>query len=354
MYIFFFQFLMLMTSPLNYPCAEFSIKCYPDTVNVGDSFYVLVSASNPYDHPIGIPTHFTCLYPGGVSIRMSLTNSKNKTIPLFFEDTFFQHVSRVITFVAIPPHENRLIGILTITVPPLEYLYGLQFWRDTLKNLPSDASINLTIETWIPHKTWNQELENDLSYVCGYEERSIVFHRKIYLNLRPQKEMEMIDQWYQNSSNNDFPILGHEQLPSHKVPSYGFLAYDRPPWCFINVGNRYPGPPNHPTTWQGWRELEESITPSTMRDEIRLTRILIQYCDTRDAKVLSELKEWFTGMNEVQRVCMAKSIRDRARGCYGTDLLAPFRELYKTIREYDIAAKSDREMEWLKKLRLLE
>ncbi len=122
----------------------------------------------------------------------------------------------------------------------------------------------------------------------------------------------------------------------------------------LRQGNRYPGPPNTPETWQGWKELEESITPSTMRDEIRLTRILIQYCDTKDEKVLDELKEWFVGMNEIQRTCMAKSICDRARGCYGTELLAPFRELYKAIREYDIAAKSESETEFLQKLGLIE
>ena len=49
-----------------------------------------------------------------------------------------------------------------------------------------------------------------------------------------------------------------------------------------------------------------------MRDKIRLTRISIQYCDTKDDDVLNELKEWFGGMDEVQRTVMAKSIRDLA------------------------------------------
>ena len=91
-----------------------------------------------------------------------------------------------------------------------------------------------------------------------------------------------------------------------------------------------------------------------MRDEIRLTRILIQYCDTKDEQVLEELKTWFTEMNEVQRICMAKSVCDRAKGTYGSELLIPFRDLYKAVREYDLAAKSDSETERLKQLGLLE
>ena len=79
-----------------------------------------------------------------------------------------------------------------------------------------------------------------------------------------------------------------------------------------------------------------------MRDEIRLTRILIQYCDTKDEKVLDEQKEWFAGMNEIQRACMAKSLFDRARNSGGTpNVFNSLREAYRIIREYDITAKTD-------------
>ena len=118
------------------------------------------------------------------------------------------------------------------------------------------------------------------------------------------------------------------------------------PKMLLPLGNRYPSEMMAPETWQGWKELEESLSPSTMRDEIRLTRILIQYCDTRDEKVLDELKEWFAEMDEVQRTCMANSVFRRAKFAVGTelsgmDLFEPLRDLYHVVREYDLPTKSE-------------
>jgi len=58
----------------------------------------------------------------------------------------------------------------------------------------------------------------------------------------------------------------------------------------------------------------------------------------------------------VQRACIAKSILDRAESCYdyGKLLLPLFRELYDTIKEYEIADKSKSKIDWLKQLELLE
>ena len=125
-------------------------------------------------------------------------------------------------------------------------------------------------------------------------------------------------------------------------------------WFFVRIGNRYPATPGTPETWQGWMALEESLTPSTMRDEIRLTRILIQYCDTEDDAVLQELKDWFAGMNEVQRTVMAKNMRDLAWDTRGTALFPSFRAIYQTVREHDIADKPQWSLGRLQTLGLMD
>ena len=113
-----------------------------------------------------------------------------------------------------------------------------------------------------------------------------------------------------------------------------------------------------------------------MRDEIRLTRIMIQYCDTKDGAVLKELKKWFDEMNEIQRTVMAKSLRDRAIACRGPvdavhpysavdpyttvasrgaeDLLNPFCDIYKTIHEYDVVPLTPNWEKYLTDLGLIE
>ena len=80
-----------------------------------------------------------------------------------------------------------------------------------------------------------------------------------------------------------------------------------------------------------------------MRDEMRLTRMLIQYCDTKDQKVLDELKEWFAGMSEIQRACMTQSMKERRsrEGPRNEFLFVPFLDFYNAISEYDIFIKYD-------------
>jgi hypothetical protein len=114
--------------------------------------------------------------------------------------------------------------------------------------------------------------------------------------------------------------------------------------------------------------------PSTMRDEIRLMRILIQYCDTTNEAVLMELKEWFGGMNEVQRVCMARSLRELAQDSrhigsgylgrsnvsdpkeqYRADFIFPMLcEIYKMVREYDVEPITKDHKAYLRDLGLIE
>ena len=183
---------------------------------------------------------------------------------------------------------------------------------------------------------------------------------QVTVKLRNPEEMAMIEKWYKNTPIDFFPVIKGGRQYIRKIPPKGHRMeswrriHSHSLWLFMNTGNRYPGDPNVPTTWQEWQALEESITPSTMRDEIRLTRILIQYCDTKNEKVLDELKAWFADMNEVQRACMAKSVFDRLRDCSGTDLYFPFRDVYRVVHKYDIAAKPEYETKFWEGLKLPE
>ncbi|MDD3469348.1 MAG: hypothetical protein PHE53_05130 [Thermoguttaceae bacterium] len=97
----------------------------------------------------------------------------------------------------------------------------------------------------------------------------------------------------------------------------------------------YPGNPNCPETWQGWKELEESLTPSTMRDEIRMTRIVIQYCDTEDSKVLDELTEWLQNMSEIQRVVMVQNVMNLPNNFpQDGEVRKPLLQLIETIKPF--------------------
>ncbi|MGL6196997.1 MAG: hypothetical protein ACRC2T_19465, partial [Thermoguttaceae bacterium] len=176
---------------------------------------------------------------------------------------------------------------------------------------------------------------------------SYLFEKNISVSPRDNEEAMLVQRWLHSTPPEIFP----EKSKTKKTPK-SWRQIEIPKTSpmtsgkhrlmhFQRIDNRYPGDPNCPETWQGWKELEESLTPSTMRDEIRLTRILIQYCDTEDEAVLTELKDWFKDMNEIQRTVMAKNICDLALHSCDTKLLEPYKKIYGAIKEYDIAAKSD-------------
>lgn len=171
-----------------------------------------------------------------------------------------------------------------------------------------------------------------LQFVLNFRQKGLEIPLNILL--RNPQEMELIRRWYENTPREMLPMY---QLPLAKEFKMDMSSYWTParfdfhrdytnsklssgtnfirikeekiePWRLVGLGNHTPGDPNCPETWQGWKELEESLTPSTMRDEIRMTRIVIQYCDTEDSKVLDELTEWLQNMNEIQRVVMVQNV----------------------------------------------
>jgi len=345
--------LLVTQESSGFPYPEFTMKCYPEMVMPGDTLYIKIIAKNPYDELIYISDEF--LSTEG-DIRTHLRDSENQKQPLLFESPDLSVAARGLCYTEIKPGDSRIIGALTINVPPLEDMKE-PFWEKHWKNLPtSDVKLSLCVTVTSSAATKN----GDISRYKAYENLPFTFETPIVLKQRPEKEMTLIQQWYELQVNEwqaSFPATqkyrkagttGHKTTkPKNTVVKDEKVSH----WFFVRIGNRYPNYPVAPETWQEWQKLEESLTPSTMRDEIRLSRILIQYCDTEDDAVLKELKDWFDTMNEIQRTVMAKSLRnlameswelrDRTMGNYysGTifKLLPPFRELYKAIREYDVA-----------------
>ena len=365
---------------------ELKLSIFPKNVAIGDTCYVLITASNHSEKIVQVKSPVLTRYPhsGGVGVhdmlRFGLSRNE-KTWQGAFEKAFGQlDYSTDIYTVGGPtiviPGDGRNYAFLAVPVqfPPLEcFLWSKDnFWKETLNEL-KDNPDGLPFEFWIDFmRPFFREQISSNAGSAGFRGEGFVggeggvrdprtrLTDEVVVKFRNDKEMKLIDRWLRDTPEEFFPRSGSYRNAEYvykfrtdKVS--GKLILGHSPWMFMTMGNRYPADPNAPETWQRWKELEESITPSTMRDEIRLTRIMIQYCDTKDDAVLKELKEWFDGMNDVQRTVMAKSLRDRAITCLGTeDLLTPFRDIYKTIREYDVVPLSQSRSKCLKDLGLIE
>ena len=321
--------LLLITVQLQgaseFPHDIFTVSAYPPTVMPGDSFYIKIVARNPYAESIYIQEHFLLFED---DIQTHLRDSENQTQPLLFEGPYID-AERSFDFAEIKPGDSRVITVEAINVPPLEDLKE-PFWERHLKNLStSDAKFMLCIA--IQSIVASGEKETDK------KREVLIFETPLIMKSRPEKEMTLIWEWYDGTPKKLFPFPYGDRNPVRKIAP---LDSNSPaPAVFENIlvkgkkvsqsqfmrsDNRYPGHPNAPETWQGWKELEESLTPSTMRDEIRLARILIQYSDTEDDTLIKELKDWFADMNEVQRSVLVKRTRNKIK-------------IYEAVKEFDTA-----------------
>ena len=354
------------------PNQNFELKCYPEKLQIGDTFYVMVVYHNNMDEDVFFPSSsLNCMVEGQNKIgKFAFFNDQGKKWFQFMEEDFKCYFTCLVpdfTIIECLPHSNTCLFITSFTLPPLEDLYQSDFWNE-VSGMENGGSKVYPLDFEIEMYSFEDET---LDRIVEYRQKRFTLQQKVVLTRRLEQENILLKQWYENTPKEYYPKLARDksyyikrtphditQVPEgyhrQKIMNHDFKY-------FIRTGNRYPGDPNAPETWQGWKELEDSLTSSTMKDEIRLTRIIIQYCDTGDEKVLDELKEWFDGMNEIQRVCMVKSIFDRMNLC--GELMAPeeakslipfYQDLYNSIHEYDITAKPERVFELKKRHGLIE
>jgi NADH:ubiquinone oxidoreductase subunit len=330
------------------PQPEFSLQCYPETVMPGDTLYVMVIAKNPLDESIYINVvHYAN------EIQANFKDSENQTYTgsgkklISPSDPPPPNVEYSLEFAEIKSKDSLIFYTAAINVPSLEDLKE-PFWEKNMKKLEAGNekfTLGITFKAY-----WDKNNSNNPV--------NIALETPIVLKSRPEKEMALIQKWYK--SLDDF-------LKSNEFQNFGIFRDDRNNisvkkekfrhWLFVRIVNFYPDISSIPATWQGWKDLEDSLTPSTMKDEIRLARIVIQFCDTEDAAVLKELKEWFDGMHDVQRTVLATSLLHKASAGYdkaNRALLSPYRAIYKTISEYDKVPVSKHVVSHYRNLGLIE
>ena len=349
------------------PKPGYEVVVYPEDVYFGDPVYIGIRLKNISDKEI---SYIASGYGRGAFWLPLLSES----IPVPY------HLLREYWDISIhnrsdpPPHlfqpgESVLVFVAYQELPTLEDM-NFPFWEEAKKRLESGENITAHIGMERPYNSRTPWPKPNYEYVS----------QPLLIKPRTGSEMELVQNWLEGTPERLRPVPFDQMMVEGRLlldatfylkdefdsipltPKPGFVSRERYlkvnrndgprmasnehfihvqgkdyfPYHFVRHGNRKPGDPVCPTTWQGWKELEDSLSPSTMRDEIRLTRIIIQYYDTQDEKVLTELKEWFADMNELQRWSMIHSIWKRESLSRMKDALNPsFRDIYHAIREYD-------------------
>jgi len=328
-----------------YP-TKFSIEIFPIEIYLGDAIYLVIDHENISQEVVNVFDHQQCFamyeyYPKKFTLSSNIIREEYYWIP--------EHPSSVLGSRHLPernlqPGEKYSYQKNYLEFPPLED-WNDPFWKELCEKMPPEG---ITCKLHIKH---------------GYNDPYLHLIRPqmeveqdILIKPRPKNETALLEKWYKNTPKKLFPKA--DQF-NRKVPNFedydlrssgrsdikiGGNRYD--PWMFIRLGNRKPSDPNNPTTLAGWRELEASLTPSTMRDEVRLTRLQLEYYSAKPGEASEnakkELLEWLQSLPEVQRTIyltflvskMDEFARSRANYEKPTPLNAKNRELMLAI--YDI------------------
>jgi len=220
----------------------------------------------------------------------------------------------------IPPGVERRKVAVALEFPPLED-WNAPFWASVRDKLSRQNAVELRLRV--------EFARSEADYPFRVDE---AFETSLVLKRRPENELERLARWFDATPVNLFPErfpngdgAGFVKAPPSKgspdlVSSgasdveIGGKSYD--PWLFVRSGFRKPSDPNAPTTVDGWRRLEAEFAPSTLRDEITLTRLLLEYYDapegTESDAALQALVAWLEKRPEPQRVVLTESLRSKS------------------------------------------
>jgi len=233
-----------------------------------------------------------------------------------------------------------------LELPPLEAM-GHPFWKKLRDKMTAEGvkcllTIKILDMFCLDDKKFNE-------FILGGNplERSIVmvYEHEILIKPRPGKEQALLDKWLRNTPKRFLPSVSespfvdddkrwsapervqfeYRQSGNHFIKMNG-QKYN--PWCFIRDGNRKPPAPLCPTTLEGWETLENSLVPSTMMDEIQLTRLLMDYLGAKGNVQIQKrqaLVQWLQSLPEPQSMSMASHLADFKSMylMYGRDDLVP-------------------------------
>lgn len=309
---------------------ETKVVAFPQRLSVGDTFYLTIYNKNLSDKRIRY-TLSPYFYISPI-LSSPLTSETYQWKEEVIDTARFElYVQEQI----LEPGAKDLSRSCSWEFPPLED-YNAPFWKELRKNLPvAGVSCQLRFSLTVT------ESRDDLSTVESTHDVVL----DLWVTPRSEKETQLLEGWLHSTPVDLLPNdVGDRKEPKKREGLQGNV--DRKdkiseeildlrmeclqgseeskikigenrwdPWLFIRTGNRKPSDPNNPTTLKGWRELENQLSPSTMRDEVRLTRLQLEYYSASSQKKREEAKkelvDWLRSLPQAQRTSMVSSLKSK-------------------------------------------
>ena len=281
------------------PDLRLTLEIYPTEIYFGDVVFFATYYNNVSNKTIDKCLDFND-YPSFITYSNSVTITSPQLEHEYLwrpENTSGAIPSMAKRYVSIPKNEKRLIGMTDVELPPLED-WNDPFWKELREKLTPDGIVC--------------QFQVAQHYEIGSNRRKAVFTQDILIKPRPEEETVLLEKWF-----NDTPA---ELFPKGKVEKwFSARMLGRDVGGFIVVGGKEYNPvhfvrtsafrkpfiPNNPTTLEGWRELETKFCDSTLRDDIKFTRLLLEYFEADDQKAeqaKKDLTDWIESLPKIQRI----------------------------------------------------
>ena len=312
------------------PDLKLTLEIYPTEVYFGDVVFFATYYNNVSNKTIDKCLDFND-YPSFITYSNSVTITSPQLEHEYLwrpENTSGAIPSMAKRYVSIPKNEKRLIGMTDVELPPLED-WNDPFWKELREKMTPDGIVC--------------QFQVAQRYEIRSVKRKVVFSQDILIKPRPEEETALLEKWFNNTPQNLFPEgNGSERLSN--IHSFGrddggFIVVDgkeyNPKHFVRTVTFKKPFIPNNPTTLEGWRELDSKFCDSTLHDEIKYARLLLEYLAAEEGEATKqtkkELTDWIDSLPMFQRQFFFNSLVKESFWFYdGT----PFAQKSRRLMDY--------------------
>lgn len=325
---------------------ETKVVAFPKRLSVGDTFYLTIYNKNLSDKRIRY-TLSPYFYISPI-LSSPLTSETYQWKEEVIDTARFE---LCVQEQILEPGAKDLSRSCSWEFPPLED-WNEPFWKELREKLPPEgASCQLRFSLTVT------ESRDDLSTVESTHDVVL----DLWVTPRSEQETQLLEGWLNSTPVGLLPNdVGDRKEPKiqgnvdrkDKISEeildlrmeclqgseeskikIGENRWD--PWLFIRTGNRKPSDPNNPTTLKGWRELEAQLSPSVMRDEVRFTRLQLEYysssSQSKREEARKELVDWLHSLPQAQRVSMVSSLKSKENLFRNTKLQKEYFELINAL-----------------------
>ncbi|MBR5242934.1 MAG: hypothetical protein IKW13_01750 [Thermoguttaceae bacterium] len=314
------------------PPFRVTVELFPNVIRFGDPVYIVAYLENISPTPQTFASYHTTREVND-PICFSITSNEipDEEARCYFEKQYPVDVFIIPPLVTLAPGERALWQRCVVELPPLED-FDEPFYSALEKKLAQTSvscDLNVKSTVYVRHM---KPINGEESFDCRVEGRL-----PVVVKPRPENETALLRRWLSKTKRcNLLPrvVRGNKvawQANGSENPAIltNYLWFDFfpfSPWDFIRPGNRKPSTPNNPITVDGWRKLDAEFAPSTLRDEITLTRLQLEYYDADEGEAsdaaLKTLVEWLSQRPEPQRVVLSQSLLSKRAKFKGTPLEA--------------------------------